>query len=171
MRDYGAALARIAGGYERTAAGREDLVQDMILALMHALPRFRGDSALGTFVYRVATNQALDRITRRRPPLVAIDDAADVADPSPGPDAHYRLHHRHERLLAAIRRLPVSLRQVMALVLEDLSHAQIAVVLGITENNVAVRANRARARLKTLLADAPPGTTPTDAPPPDEGMP
>ena len=62
LRDFGPALSRIAGSYERSTAGREDLVQDMILALMQALPRFRGDSALGTFVYRVATNQALDRL-------------------------------------------------------------------------------------------------------------
>lgn len=151
LSQYGGALARIAGSYERSAAGREDLVQDMILALIQALPRFRGESALGTFVYRVATNQAIDRLARRSPATIELSDAPDLPDPHPGPAQRYGAHDQHERLLAAIRQLPLSLRQVITLVLEDLSHAEIAAVLGITENNVAVRANRARSRLRELL--------------------
>lgn len=153
LRDYGPALARIAGSYERTAAGREDLVQDTILALLQALPRFRGESALGTFVYRVATNQAIDRLARRAPPTLELSQAPDIADPAPGPATRYGALDRRERLLAAVRSLPLSLRQVIALLLEDLSHAEIAAILGITDNNVAVRANRARARLRELLAE------------------
>ncbi len=151
LRQYGAALARIAGSYERSAAGREDLVQDMVLALIQALPRFRGDSALATFVYRVATNQAIDRLARRSPAMVELSQAPDLPDPAPGPEGHYSEASRREHLLAAVRQLPLSLRQVITLVLEGLSHAQIGDVLGITENNVAVRANRARARLRELL--------------------
>lgn len=153
LRDFGPALSRIAGSYERSTAGREDLVQDMILALMQALPRFRGDSALGTFVYRVATNQALDRLARRPPATIELSDAPDVPDPSPGPERRYGEHDRRERLLAAVRHLPLSLRQVIILVLEGVAHAEIAAILGITENNVAVRANRARARLRELLSE------------------
>ncbi len=151
VRRYGGALARIAGSYERTPVGREDLVQDIVIALMQALPKFRGDSALGTFVYRVATNQAIDRLARRSPAMLDIDAAVDVPDPEPGPDARYGEQARRERLLAAIRSLPLSLRQVITLVLEGLSHAEIASILGITENNVAVRANRARAALRERL--------------------
>ncbi len=155
LRQYGAALSRIAGSYARSAAGREDLVQDMVLALMQALPRFRGDSALGTFVYRIASNQAIDRLARRAPAMLALSETPDLPDPGPGPERHYRELARRERLLAALRQLPLSLRQVMTLVLEGLSHAQIGEVLGITENNVAVRANRARARLRELLQGEP----------------
>lgn len=57
-----------------------------------------------------------------------------------------------ERLLGAIQRLPEGHRQVVLLSLEGLSHADIAEVLGITENNVAVRLSRARRALKDLLA-------------------
>lgn len=155
LRDFGPALSRIAGSYERTPAGREDLVQDMILALMQALPRFRGDSALGTFVYRVATNQAIDRLARRAPATIELSDAPDLPDPAPGPDTRYGDHDCRERLLAAVRRLPLSLRQVIILVLEGLPQADIGAILGITENNVAVRANRARARLRELLSEDP----------------
>ena len=153
MRDYGGALARIAGSYERSPAGREDLVQDMILALVQALPKFRGESAVGTFVYRVATNQALDRLARRTPAMIELSDAPEVADPNPGPERRYRQMDQRERLLAAIRQLPLSLRQVITLVLEGLAHQEIAAILGITENNVGVRANRARTRLRDLLSE------------------
>ena len=155
LRDFGPALSRIAGSYERTPAARDDLVQDMILALMQALPRFRGESALGTFVYRVATNQAIDRLARRVPASIELTDAPDLPDPAPGPDVQYGEHARRERLLAAVRRLPLSLRQVIILVLEGLSQADIGAILGITDNNVAVRANRARARLRELLSEDP----------------
>lgn len=123
----------------------------MVLALMQALPSFRGDSALGTFVYRVATNQAIDRLARRAPAMLDLSQAPDLPDPGPGPEGHYSEQAQRECLLAALRQLPLSLRQVITLVLEGLSHAQISDVLGITENNVAVRANRARTRLRELL--------------------
>ena len=58
---------------------------------------------------------------------------------------------RSRRLAAAIRRLPLPYRQVMTLLLEDLSHAQIAEALGLSRTNVAVRVSRAKALLKGLL--------------------
>lgn len=148
---HGGALRRIAASYERNPSGREDLMQDIVVALLKALPRFRGDSALSTFVYRVATNQAIDHLARRTPAMLDLDDARDVPDAQPGPEYRYQELDQRERLLTAVHALPLSLRQVTTLLLEDLSHAEIADVLGITENNVAVRANRGRARLRELL--------------------
>lgn len=153
LRDFGPALARIAASYERDRAGREDLLQDIAIALIQALPRFRGESALSTFVFRVATNQAIDRIARRSPATLGLEHASALVDPKPTPAAVYGRSERRERLLRAVQDLPLSLRQVIALILEGLSHAEVAAVLGITENNVAVRANRARARLRTVLED------------------
>ena len=148
---YGASLARIARTYEATPAGREDLMQDVALALIRALPRWRGDSALGTFVYRVATNVAIDRIARRPPEALDLASIADRPDPAPTPESAHADGDARERLARAVRGLPLNLRQVMSLVLEGLTHGEIAAVLDLTENNVAVRANRARAQLKKTL--------------------
>ena len=74
-------------------------------------------------------------------------------DMVPTPESLHAAEHRRERLLRAVRRLPLTLRQVMSLVLEGLSHAQVAAVLGLTENNVAVRANRARTQLRLWLEE------------------
>jgi RNA polymerase sigma-70 factor (ECF subfamily) len=57
------------------------------------------------------------------------------------------------RLMDAVRAIPLGQRQVVALLLEGLTHAEIADVLGITESNVAVRAVRARKELRERLGD------------------
>jgi RNA polymerase sigma factor (sigma-70 family) len=57
--------------------------------------------------------------------------------------------------MSAIQSLPLAHRQIIVLMLEDLSHAEIAEVLGITENNVAVRLNRARNALKNAMGVRP----------------
>ena len=58
---------------------------------------------------------------------------------------------RSERLLEAIRQLALPYRQVMTLILEDMSYEEIAETLGITVDNVGVRVNRAKKQLKELL--------------------
>ena len=56
---------------------------------------------------------------------------------------------------AAVQRLPLAYRETVMLMLEDLSHAEIAEILGISESNVAVRLNRARKALKDALGERP----------------
>jgi len=75
-------------------------------------------------------------------------------DPRPHPEEQTTQQHQKKRLLDAIQTLPVGYRQIVLLLLEDLSQAEIAEVLGITENNVAVRLNRARKALKQALGAA-----------------
>jgi len=105
-----------------------------------------------TFVYRVANNRALSHLASRRPAFDDLERAAGVADPGPLPEAVAVASQQHETLLAALRRLPVPQRQLLTMALEDLTPREIAEVLGITENNVAVRLTRARAALRELMA-------------------
>ena len=65
-RDYGASLGRLASSYELGAHAREDLLQEIRLAIWVALPRFRGESSLRTFVFRIAHNRALTHVWRRK---------------------------------------------------------------------------------------------------------
>ena len=150
---YGAAITRLAGTYERNRADREDLVQDVWLAVWRALPRFRGECSERTFVFRIAHNRAITHASRRRPSAVALDEALEVPDPHASAERSAHLHCEHERLLAAVRRLPLGRREVVLLTLEGLPQREIAQVLGITEVNVAVRLGRARTELCNLLGD------------------
>jgi RNA polymerase sigma-70 factor (ECF subfamily) len=150
---YRAAIARLARTYEGNRADREDLVQDIWLAVWRALPGFRGDCSERTFVYRIAHNRAITHAGRRRPPAATLDEAFDVSDPRASTEQSVHLLAEQERLLAAVRQLSLTRREVVLLTLEGLPQREIAQVLGITEANVAVRLSRARAELCRLLGD------------------
>ncbi len=151
-RDYGASLGRLASSYESDTHAREDLLQEIRLAIWIALPRFRGESSLRTFVFRIAHNRALTHVWRRKRTAPS-EDSQEAPDTRDGPEVAAIENVNRSRLMEAIQQLPISFRQVITLSLEDLSHAEIAGVLGISENNVAVRMNRARKVLKEKLGE------------------
>ena len=144
-----ASLSRLAFSYTKTAADREDLLQDIALALWRALPNFRGECSDRTFVYRIAQNRALSALARRGAEGPAIDDMP--ADPTPLVETAIARQEESTHLADAVRRLPLPYRQVMVLMLEGLEYGDIAEVLGISESNVGVRLNRARPLLRRIL--------------------
>lgn len=155
LAEHARPLERIAASYARTLVEREDLLQDFAMAIWTALPTFRGDASERTFLLRIAHNRAVTFLARRAPRHGSVEDDAASAEASSGanPAVAYERKERGNQLLAAARALPLGHRQVLTLLLEGLSHREIASVLGVTENNVAVRANRARAALRVLLGD------------------
>lgn len=155
MVDFGGSLSRLASSYEWNEPARQDLLQEILLAIWIALPRFRHECSLRTFVFRIAHNRALSHVWRRK--KVVSEQADEVVDRKPSPESTVIQHAEHSRLLDAIRLLPIPLRQVLTLALEDLSYSEISSVLGISENNVGVRMNRARKLLRERLQDDQPG--------------
>jgi RNA polymerase sigma factor (sigma-70 family) len=148
---HGPAIARIAAAYERNPSLREDLVQDILLAVVTALPRLREADRLKAFVLRIAHNRAVSHVARRvrdKPDAVEVD--ALPAD-APTQEQAMIAGQRSARLMQAIRALGLPYRQVIMLVLEDLSHPEIADILGLSVSNVGVRVNRAKQQLKVLL--------------------
>jgi RNA polymerase sigma-70 factor (ECF subfamily) len=134
--------------YGRSASEREDLQQELALALWRAWPNFRGECSERTFVFRVAHNVGLSHAWKRPPPS---DAESESPDPALDPEATVSVAQRRAMLLRAIQGLPASMREVVTLALEDLSHQEIADVVGITPNNVAVRLNRARELLREAM--------------------
>ena len=152
LAEFGPALRRLAGSYETDPGRRDDLAQEIAIALWRALPRFRGECSLRTFVYRVAHNRALTHVWRRgRAATTDVAEAEQVIDPAESVESRVARVQRRDRLDVAIRTLPIVHRQVLTLALEDLSHTEIAGVLGIRENAVAVRLTRARQALREAL--------------------
>jgi RNA polymerase sigma factor (sigma-70 family) len=150
----GPALRRLAGAYEADPARREDLLQEIALALWQALPSFRGEASLRTFAFRIAHNQGLRhaaRAVRRR--HVTIDEAGEIADGRPGPLSEAEGRERAARLQAAVRELPLLLREALVLRLEGLATREIAEILGTSENGVSIRLSRARAALRARLGE------------------
>lgn len=146
-------LRRLAAGYARQTGDQEDLVQEMVIALWKALPRWRGQTALSqkAFVARVAQYTALQWL-RARPPLHADESVLEtIACLQARPDAQAEAGQRQTSLLSAVRQLPDGQRECVLLVLEGFDHGQIADILGVAINTVDQRLSRARARLRNQL--------------------
>jgi RNA polymerase sigma-70 factor (ECF subfamily) len=133
----------------RTLGDREDAadaVQDALVSAYRAAERFRGDSAVTTWLHRIVVNACLDRMRRRqaRPtvPLPEIDPTpATASDPDTALDV------RH-----ALARLPIEQRAALVLVdLHGYPVSEVATMLGVAEGTVKSRCARGRARLAVLL--------------------
>lgn len=146
-------LSRIAQMYEFRPTQCEDLLQDIALAIWRALPSWRGESSVKTFIARVAHNRAVDHVInqRRHGHLVQIPETLE--DSALGPEAVIVQSDQHDRLMEAVRRLPLGQRQVITLALEGFQHAEIAATLGLAVGNVDVRLVRARQALKAALGE------------------
>jgi len=152
--EFGASLTRLASTYEAHSQGREDLLQDIRLAIWMALPRFRSESSLRTFVFRIAHNRALTYMwQKKKTDVLTSIEGLELPDQEKGPESVTLEKVDLEQLMAAIRALPMPMMQVISLALEELPHKEIAEVLGLTENNVAVRLSRARTLLRQKLGE------------------
>lgn len=149
--EHGGLIDRIVATFERDRTGREDLRQEVALALWRAAPGWRGDCSLRTFVARVAHNVCVSHVRRAtREPRRADLDAAIPADQERPDDAALRAD-LGRRLARAVSELPPALRDVALLMLEGFSPREIADTLGINEGAVATRATRAKAALRTMM--------------------
>jgi RNA polymerase sigma factor (sigma-70 family) len=153
MEQHGPSLARLAAAYTNTVSDRDDLFQEIAISIWQALPTFRGESSERTFIYRIAHNRALTHLARRPNRQVDLAEDAAVRDPQPDPEQQVAIEQQRDRLLRAIRRLPADYRRVIVLVLEGLSHNEVAEILGLNANNVAVRVNRAKQMLRDSLKE------------------
>jgi RNA polymerase sigma-70 factor (ECF subfamily) len=152
LREHGPMLGRIAGSYESEPARRDDLLQEISLAVWKALASWRGDASLRTFLARVAHNRAIDHLTREK--RARGDELHDEhADPDASPFHHAEAHQRRKDLLAAVRALPLGQRQVVVLALEGFSQREIGDTLNLEENTVAQRLSRARRQLQGILGE------------------
>jgi RNA polymerase sigma factor (sigma-70 family) len=147
----GPALTRLAASYTNTQADRDDLLQEIAMAIWQAWPRFRGECSERTFLYRIAHNRAIAHLARARSQMQESAEEIEVHDPAPDPEAGLAQEEKSERLRLAVHRLPVAYRQVVTLTLEGLAYGEIADVLGLSEGNVGARLTRARQILRELL--------------------
>ncbi|HLI60423.1 MAG TPA: sigma-70 family RNA polymerase sigma factor [Solirubrobacteraceae bacterium] len=146
VRRHQGRVYRIALRMLESDADAQDAAQDTFVRAWRSLPRFRGESSVATWLYRIVTNRCVSMLAARRAsaPLREGDVAVETDDPA-------WLVAQRERMDAvsrAVSRLPDDQR--LALVLRDyegLSYAEVAEVLGIGEGAVKSRIHRARAEV------------------------
>lgn len=132
-----------------------DVLQDSYLRAFRALERFRGDSAVSTWLYRITANCASSHLSRRaRTRHDRVEDCLSLIDDCPrsDPEAMAETSLDRTRVAAALAELPARLRSVVVLRdIYDLSHEAIAKELNITETAAKVRLHRARKKLRERL--------------------
>lgn len=135
-------------------AEADDLTQTVFLKVSTALPAFRGESSLSTWVYRIATNVARDQARRSgRWGSAEIESIEDLPDPAQ--EAADRAYIRQE-MRACIRELVENLPEhyrapLLLSDFDELTNAQIAEILELSLDTVKIRLHRARTRLRAAM--------------------
>ncbi|MDT8305488.1 MAG: sigma-70 family RNA polymerase sigma factor [Anaerolineae bacterium] len=158
---YADKIYRLAAGILEDEVEADGVVQDTFLRLFERLDSFEGRSRLGTWLYRVAYNGAVDRLRRRRP-TVSLEAAGDGLGPAPAlladwsqlPEQALSTAEVQAALDEAIAALPEAYRTVFILrEVERLSTDETAEIMSLSAGAVKVRLHRARLFLRERLAE------------------
>jgi RNA polymerase sigma-70 factor, ECF subfamily len=135
--------------YENDRDVRNDLFQEIVLQLWKSFSSFRGESKISTWMYRIALNTAISGY-RKQTRLLKTEDLREmhlnISDA--GGD---ETDENFQKLQWAIRQLSEIERAMIMMALEEIPYEEIAETIGITQNNVRVRMNRIREKLKKLM--------------------
>jgi RNA polymerase sigma-70 factor (ECF subfamily) len=135
--------------YEPDRDAREDLFQEIVLQLWKSFSSFRGEAKITTWMYRIALNTAISgwRKQKKRIATAELEDKhinlSDNSDENP--------EESFAKLQAAIQQLSEVDRGMIMMALDEMPYEEIALVIGITQNNVRVRMNRIREKLKKMM--------------------
>ena len=157
MTEHEKLLRHIITGFEAKPALQDELFQEIALNVWRALPSFRYDSAVKTFVARIAQNVLATHVAKAvktiktDQDLAQLDEHSELDSVQATPYQKLEQHQRQQRLAVAIRQLKLTQQQVIILALEGMSYQEIADTLLITTNLVGVRLQRAKSALTQLL--------------------
>lgn len=137
-----------------TRADAEDLLQEIFLLAYRKLPEFRGDSTVGTWLYRLAMNRCLDHLKSRQTRATGVTMPLDE-EALPGPRRVPDGGIKRLDLERAIARLPEGARAAFVLHdVEGFQHHEIASILGISEGTSKSQVHKARMKLRAHLTAA-----------------
>lgn len=140
-------LHKVCRIYCNNETEREDLFQEMILQLWKSFPSFRKESKVSTWMYRIALNTAISGLRKKRVLTTELDAITyQIKD-----EKDENLAENLQLLYKAINHLTSIEKSIILLYLEDKPYDEIAEITGITANYVAVKMNRIKEKLKTLL--------------------
>jgi RNA polymerase sigma-70 factor (ECF subfamily) len=130
----------------------EDLLQEIFLQAHRKLASFKGDAALGTWLYRLAVNHCLDFVRSRQARMGKLTDTLDV-ETAAQPVARRETPIARIDLERALERLPEGCREAFVLHdIEGYDHREVAEMLGIAEGTSKSQVFKARMKLRGLLS-------------------
>lgn len=141
---YRSKVFRLCLGYLNDGPQAQDACQEIFIKIWQQLPRFRQEAAVGTWIFRIASNYCLRQVQKKqRQSTVPLERLPDTAEP----DA-YQLDGPTRYLYQCIAELPQLDRLIISLELEDLPQATIAAIVGLQPNNVRVKIHRIKKKLQ-----------------------
>jgi len=136
---------------------RQDLYQEVLINVWKALDRFKGNSNISTYIYRIAVNTSLRSILNIKKKVKTETDLKSneksIIESDSG-DEKIQLEKNISKLLLSINKLPVNDKTIMSLLLEDFSYQQIADITGIEKNYVGVKINRIKKVLRKIIKES-----------------
>jgi RNA polymerase sigma-70 factor (ECF subfamily) len=153
VNDHRGMLFKVCRLYCRTAQDRQDLFQEIVIQLWRSYPSFRGEAKIGTWLYRIALNTAISGLRRKRR-LITSSDLDRL--PTGLQDIQYTLEKEEQLqlLYSAIDRLTEVEKALTMLYLEDKSYQEMEDILGIAQNNLRVKMNRIKDKLRQFTQPA-----------------
>ena len=131
----------------------DDLLQDIMIKIWTALPTFRGESKLYTWIYRIATNEVLNHLRKQRfKALVSLDSATSILERKIDDDAYFNGDEMQRELHKAIQRLPEKQRVVFNLkYFEEMKYEEISEITGTSVGALKASYHHAYGKVKADL--------------------
>lgn len=133
--------------YRNSKEDQEDLFQEIVLQLWRAFPKFRKESKVSTWMYRIALNTAIAMFRKHKIEI----EFNEYTPKEIYSNQESEQSENEERLFDAIRTLNQTEMAIIALFLEGFNYKEIGEITGITENYVGVKINRIKGKLKIIL--------------------
>lgn len=140
-------IHKIALTYSSTNADKEDLYQEICLQLWRSFSKYRGESKISTWLYRVALNTAISTVRKKNRYIETVEL---------DPDRHYQVKDSEKlevtnNLIRAIYQLDNIDRAIILLWLEEKKYEEISEIMGLSRSAVSVRLVRVRKKLEEKL--------------------
>lgn len=139
--NYWQKIFRLCLGYVNDYQIAQDIAQDTFIIVWQQLPNFRKDSNIGTWIFRIASNNCLKFIEKEKK-FPRSDFPIDIAE-NEQPDIEPKI----QQLYTYISELPEIERIIIALELENIKQSEIAVIVGLSESNIRVKIHRIKEKL------------------------
>lgn len=140
-KEYYSKIFRLCMGYVNDDDWARDITQEIFITVWQKLSQFRNESAIGTWIFRIASNQCLRQLEKqqRMPRSEMPFQIADQKEPE--------IEGKIQFLYKCISELPEMDRIIISLELEDVKQAEIAGIVGLSESNVRVKVHRIKEKL------------------------
>ena len=140
-KEYWSKIYRLCMAYVNDASWAQDIAQDTFVIVWKQLPTFRQESSVGTWIYRIATNNCLRQLERQKG-REKQELSLNIPDEKP-----VDIEPQIQLLYRFIGELPELERIIISLELEEVKQAEIAQIVGVSESNVRVKIHRIKERL------------------------